>query len=179
MNKGIKLLPAIAFFTSMLALSACGPNEKQIAQQKADSLARAQAEYAAKYEYFGDSLTTLTEAVPVDEIQAQLPAKDSLLTTVKANITGSCQNKGCWATVKLADNQEMTVRFKDYGFFLPVKDLKGRELVMQGKAFRDTTSVADLKEQAADAGLPKAEIEAIKEPRVEIAFEASGVALQK
>ncbi len=76
--------------------------------------------------------------------------------------------------VETAGGSLMRVRFKDYGFFVP-SDIMGKEVVFEGKAFRDTTSVADLKHYAEDAGKSKEEIDAITEPKVTIAFVADGV----
>jgi hypothetical protein len=48
---------------------------------------------------------------------------------------------------------------------------------MDGIAKVEVTSIADLKEYAKDAGENKANIEAIKEPKKELVFEAKGVIL--
>lgn len=71
----------------------------------------------------------------------------------------------------------MRVTFKDYGFFVPM-DSKGSEVIMQGKAFADTVTVDMLKHYAEDAGKSTEEIEAITEPEVAIAFEATGVLVE-
>ena len=68
----------------------------------------------------------------------------------------------------------MMVNFKDYGFFMP-KDIAGKKVVMQGFAYKELTSVDDLKHYAEDAHKSKAEIDAIKEPKSELKFMASGV----
>ncbi len=71
----------------------------------------------------------------------------------------------------------MRVTFKDYGFFVPL-DSKGREVVMQGKAYADTVTVDMLKHYAEDAGKSQEEIDAITEPEVANAFEATGVLVE-
>jgi hypothetical protein len=55
------------------------------------------------------------------------------------------------------------------------KDLSGKQVVVDGYAFIETTSVDILRHYAEDAGKSKAEIEAIKEPLRELSFEAAGV----
>ena len=70
------------------------------------------------------------------------------------------------------------VQFKDYGFFMP-KDIAGREVVIEGQAYTEETSVADLKHFAEDAGKSEEEIAAITSPVVEKKFMASGVVLLK
>jgi hypothetical protein len=103
-------------------------------------------------------------------------------TTVLENITitgtveGVCQAKGCWATVKLPNGETMTIKFKDYAFFLP-KDCASQKITCHGKMFMKTTSVAELKHLAEDAGKSKKEIKKIKQPKQEFRFEADGVLL--
>ncbi len=80
--------------------------------------------------------------------------------------------------VALNDTESMRVTFKDYGFFVP-KDASGRTVVIDGYAFNDTTTVAELKEYAKDDGASKEEIEKITEPQAELVFVARGVIIQK
>lgn len=78
----------------------------------------------------------------------------------------------------LKDSLETMVRFKDYGFFMPL-DAKGKEVIVNGKAFVKETSVEELQHYAEDAGKTKEEIAQITAPKVEFAFEADGVLLKK
>ena len=76
------------------------------------------------------------------------------------------------------DNEEETmVRFKDYGFFMPL-DSKDRTVIVEGKAFVKETPVDELRHYAEDAGKSKEEIEKITEPKKEYAFEANGVLMK-
>jgi hypothetical protein len=50
---------------------------------------------------------------------------------------------------------------------------------MQGKAFKEVTSVDELRHYAEDAGDSKEEIAKITEPKTELKFEATGVVLKK
>ncbi|MNF17801.1 hypothetical protein D3C80_2215180 [compost metagenome] len=63
---------------------------------------------------------------------------------------------------------------KDYAFFVPTA-LKGKNVVLEGSAERKITSVDELKHYAKDAKKSKAEIDAIKSPKEEIRFLASGI----
>lgn len=78
----------------------------------------------------------------------------------------------------LADGTETMVRFKDYGFFMPL-DSKDREVIVNGKAFVKKTSVKELRHYAEDAGKTKEEIAKITEPKIEFTFEADGVLMKK
>ena len=90
----------------------------------------------------------------------------------------ACQVKGCWMTADLGNGESMRIRFKDYGFFVP-KDAGGKDFYAQGVASWDTTSVAELRHYAEDAGKSKEEIEKIKEPKVELVFLAEGVIIEE
>ncbi|MCU0348149.1 MAG: DUF4920 domain-containing protein [Saprospiraceae bacterium] len=159
MLKSTFLLAVMAFL-----LTACG------SEQPADTTAQ-----TGQAQTFGDAITA-DGAVTMPEMLAKMQGQDSVLVKVKGKVESVCQVKGCW--VNLHDDQagDMFVKFKDYAFFLP-KDIAGREVVMEGYAFRDTTSVEDLKHYAEDEGKSKEEIAAITQPKEELKFLANGVVL--
>ncbi len=101
---------------------------------------------------------------------------DSMPAKVVGKIETVCQVKGCWMDFVSDDPAapKMKVKFKDYAFFMP-KDCAGKKAVVDGYAYTQTTSVEELKHLAGDAGQPQAEIDAIKEPKKELRFMASGV----
>jgi len=153
-------------FISMLAtcLMACG------SEQPADSTSQ-----TGQPQTFGEAITT-DGAVSMSEMVGKLQGVDSLQVKIKGKVESVCQVKGCWVNIHDDQAGDMFVKFKDYGFFLP-KDIAGREVVMEGYAFRETTSVEDLKHYAEDEGKSKEEIEAITQPKEELKFMASGVVL--
>ena len=61
-------------------------------------------------------------------------------------------------------------------FFMP-KDIAGRKVVMEGKAYREITTVEELRHFAEDEGKSAEEIAAITEPLEELKFMATGVVL--
>ena len=75
-------------------------------------------------------------------------------------------------------DQTVMVRFKDYGFFMPLNS-DGKEVIVEGKAFVRETSVDELKHYAEDAGKSKEEIAKITEPERTLSFEAIGVLMKK
>lgn len=95
---------------------------------------------------------------------------------IRGKVEEVCQEKGCWMTMKMANGEEMRITFKDYKFFVP-KDLSGKEVIIDGFAFVDTTSVKKLQHYAKDGGKSDAEIAAIVSPKAAISFEAKGVAV--
>jgi len=99
---------------------------------------------------------------------------DTLETKFLATVVDVCKSKGCWMKLNLNNGEEVMVRFKDYGFFVP-KDIVGREVVVNGIAFVDDMSVDDQKHYAKDAGESQEVIQQIKEPKKTYEFEADGV----
>lgn len=128
---------------------------------------------AQKKESFGEKITE-QGFVTGEEFLKKLGNADSLEIKIKAPISSVCQKKGCWMHVDLGNDKSMMVRFKDYGFFVP-KDAEGDEVLMQGKAFKETLTVEMLRHYAEDAGKSKEEIMAITEPQEKLSFEANGV----
>ncbi len=115
--------------------------------------------------------------ISFDKMLVEMGDKDSLMTKVYGKVTGVCQAKGCWMNItsdQTNPSQEMFVEFLDYGFFMP-KDLAGKKVVMEGKAYIEETSVDELKHFAEDEGLTPEEIAKITEPKTELKFLASGV----
>lgn len=133
-----------------------------------------------EYASFGEKIddkNTLTASEMMKKYQS-LQEGDSISVKFSSSINDVCSKKGCWMKLKLEDNQETMVRFKDYGFFMPL-DSNNKDVIVEGKAFVKTVSVQDLKHYAEDAGKSKEEIDAIKEPKKEFAFEAIGVLMKK
>lgn len=116
-------------------------------------------------------------ALDIESFKAEIEGKDSLNTKIETKIMSCCKKKGCWMKVDLGAGEEMRVTFKDYGFFVPL-DAAGKTVIMEGKAYYDTTSVDMLRHYAEDAGKSEEEIAEITEPKLELAFEATGVLLK-
>lgn len=149
-------------------LSACGDN-KDVKNETAAA--------DTSLQYFGDSITQ-DGAIPSTELAAKMQGQDSLKVKLTGTITEVCQKKGCWMTMNIGNDKTMQVKFKDYAFFVP-KDASGKTVFLEGVAFTDTTSVAELQHYAEDGGKSKEEIAKITEPEINISFEASGVILKK
>jgi hypothetical protein len=126
---------------------------------------------------FGEPFDT-TGMISYTELLTQMDNTDSLYAKVYGKVEAVCQTKGCWMDILPHDDapveKELFVQFKDYGFFMP-KDLAGHKVAMEGYAYRETTSVEDLRHYAEDEGLSQEDIDAITEPEVQIKFMASGV----
>jgi len=103
---------------------------------------------------------------------------DSINSKMSAKVISVCQAKGCWMTLNLENGNEVMLKFKDYGFFMP-KDIAGKEVIINGKAFVNEVSVDELRHYAEDAGKTDEEIESITEPKKTFSFEADGVLLKQ
>ena len=135
---------------------------------------------ALNYDAFGAEFSdsdVLDAATMLDKFSA-LKNGDTVAVKFTSKITDVCSKKGCWMKMELGKASETMVRFKNYGFFVPL-DATGKEVIVNGKAFVTETSVADLKHYAEDAGKTKEEIAAITASKVEFAFVADGVMLKK
>ena len=113
--------------------------------------------------------------ITVEQAMEQLASAEEVNVKIKGTVENVCKKKGCWMNVKSNDGEKsFFVRFKDYGFFVPL-DCEGSEVIMEGKAFTEMTSVDDLRHYAEDEGKSKEEIAAITEPKEEFKFTATGV----
>ena len=114
------------------------------------------------------------EAVTIGKLESLVGEKDKLDTKIVGKVTEVCSKKGCWMKMEGENKEEVFVKFKDYGFFVPM-ELVGHTIELDGEAKVKTVSVDELKHYAEDAKKSKEEIDAIKEPKKEIRFMASGV----
>jgi hypothetical protein len=117
---------------------------------------------------------TVLQATQLHDNFKEIQLADTLQTAFKAEVLEVCQAKGCWMRLALPEGEEVMVRFKDYGFFVP-KDLAGSEVLIQGRAFISEVSEEDRRHLAEDGGATAAEIDAIQGTTREYGFEASGV----
>jgi len=117
-------------------------------------------------------------ASEMSEKYVRLKATDTLKTKFVAKVTEVCQSKGCWMRLELENGQETMVRFKDYGFFMPM-DIKGKEVVVNGLAFVEEMSIEEQKHYAKDGGKSEAEIAEIKTTKKTFGFQADGVLLKE
>jgi hypothetical protein len=129
-----------------------------------------------KYESYGEVITT-DGAIAYPALVAKVQTEGGFEGKVQGTVESVCQAKGCWINITEAGvEQEMFVKFKDYGFFLP-KDCSGKQVILRGKAYEEETSVEELQHYAEDEGASAEDIAAITEPKKELKFMADGVLL--
>ncbi len=136
---------------------------------------------AVEGDTFGAGVSKPEAAVAFSDVIKQLDSADSVIVVMKGKVTDVCQAKGCWMNIVdpvSGTEDELFVQFQDYGFFMP-KDIAGREVLLEGKAYKEQTTVEELRHYAEDAGKSEEEIAAITEPVTEKKFMATGVVLLK
>lgn len=132
----------------------------------------------ANHMVYGDSTMTDEGVITGTELMGILESNDSAQVKVIGTISEVCSKKGCWMEVDLDENNQMLVRFLDYGFFMPL-DAAGSIAIIEGIAKVDTLSVAWLKHQLEDAEASQVEIDAIAEPEISYSIEeATGVIIK-
>lgn len=132
-----------------------------------------------EFKSFGDKIVPeeAISTLEMAEIYFNLKIGDTVQAKVEASIKEVCSKKGCWMKLDLGNDQEIMVRFKDYGFFMPL-NAEGN-VIVQGKAFITETTVDELRHYAEDSGKSEKEILAVTEHEKTFAFEADGVLLKQ
>ena len=163
-----RLLYAVVIFIS---ISASSFSQEAVAKKGPP------AGNAAVGDYYGADVSKTSEvkAISVEALEGKLKQDKKVENViVKGEVTDVCSKKGCWVTLKTDDGSSFFVKMKDYGFFVPTA-LKGKNVVLEGVAEKEITSVEELKHYAKDAKKPQSEIDAITLPKEEIRFLAKGI----
>ncbi len=127
--------------------------------------------------YYGEKISD-KNVVTANELPKMMEGKTSLENIrLEGQIIQTCKKKGCWMTIDMGNDQKLMVRFKDYGFFVPLDD-DGKKTIIQGSAKKELIDVATLRHYAEDAGKSKEEIEKINSPEEKYTFEAIGVIIE-
>lgn len=135
----------------------------------------------SQYESFGAEISP-EGAISSEEMLKkydEMAVGDSVEIAFKGKVNSVCQAKGCWMKLDLGQpEKESFVKFKDYKFFVAM-DAAESDAIIKGWAFKNETSVDELKHYAKDAGKSEEEIAAITAPKIEYTFMADGVLLKK
>jgi len=132
------------------------------------------------YALFGEKFTATNVITNKQMLKKYKSLKkgDSIAVKFQSNIKEVCKKKGCWMQMDLTDGEQSFVKFKDYGFFVPL-NADNSEAIINGIAFVDVVSVAELKHYAKDGGKSEAEIKKITKPEITYSFKATGVYIKK
>ena len=138
------------------------------------------AEELKTVQSYGEDFAAAEKVLSVGEAMQALQDSDSLMADVEGYVTSVCQVKGCWMVLSETpdDSTGLFVRFKDYGFFVPL-DFAGSKATVRGKVYNELTSVDELRHYAEDEGQTPEQIAAITEPEIEKKVMASGVIVRE
>ncbi len=127
-------------------------------------------------EIFLGKKITKSDALDAKDFFNVFNTSDSIHMKIKGTINEVCAKKGCWMTMPIGEDQELLVRFKDYGFFVPLNS-SGSQVVIEGWAYKEVIEVGELKHYAFDAGKTQEQIDSITEPEISYSFIAEGLIL--
>jgi hypothetical protein len=118
------------------------------------------------------------DAAELGSMYKTMKVGDTAVVKVKGTIADVCTKMGCWMKLPVGENATATVKFKDYGFFIP-RNGKGKDVVLNGIAYVSVTPVDELRHYAEDAGKTADEVAAITEDEVTLSFLADGVLVEE
>lgn len=157
------------FLVFILLFSACKDTKTQSAEPLEEQKAPAYAMAGAPV-----SEGNVFSEVEMSKVYSELQPGDTLATRFEGEVVSVCQMKGCWMRIELPGEETVMVRFKDYGFFVP-KDISGKRVLVEGKAYVSEVEEAERRHMAEDAGEPDSLIAKISGSQLQKGFEASGV----
>lgn len=161
----------ILLLIAMTSLSSCKNAEDK-------NLEPSPAELA--YNSYGEQISAQNSlsAAEMEERFQDLKPGDTIDVRFISKVNSVCKNKGCWMTLDLPQEEDVMVKFKDYGFFVP-KDIEEKEIVVNGKAYVAEVSIEEQRHYAEDKGQTRDEIGAITQPKRTLSFLADGVLIKE
>jgi hypothetical protein len=115
-------------------------------------------EYGTHPELYGEPLDNDARFVRFPDVLATTETLVGQTFQTEGIVRAVCQVRGCWMEIRDFDNVDsagMTVRFYDYGFFMPL-DSRGADVLIQGEVdYLDLTveEVAELEAEGYDLGV--------------------------
>ena len=163
----------VSILAITLALVSCKDNDKKPETQEIE---KQEVNYTSVGMEINDA-----DALPAARMAEHYKAMkvgDTVNSKMIGKVEEVCQSKGCWMKVDLENGEQVMVKLKDYAFFMP-KDLAGKEVVLNGKAFVNEVPVDEQRHYAEDGGATPEEIAAITAPKKTFSFEADGVLIKQ
>jgi hypothetical protein len=162
----------LLFIAMSMTIMACKSDKKEITETTED------VKQEIAYKSFGKEIIAddAIDSKSMAEHYKSMNVGDSIDSKMVAKVGEVCQAKGCWMKLDLDNGEEVMVKFKDYGFFMP-KNIAGKDVIINGKAYVNEVPVSELRHYAEDAGKSAEEIALITESEKTYSFEADGVLL--
>lgn len=122
---------------------------------------------------YGKAITA-DKAINAAELGKALNTDSIYNGRVSGKVVEVCTKKGCFMKIARENGGPIMIRFTDYAYFMP-QNIVGKNVVVEGIAKVNETSIARLQHYAADAGKSKEEIAKINQPKKDIEIMADGV----
>ncbi|MEN8898406.1 MAG: DUF4920 domain-containing protein, partial [Nonlabens sp.] len=135
------------FITGVFALTLLVGCKEPKQEEEMPAVNDEQVQEMAYMDYGAEfSNSDVIDAMELGTMYKTMKVGDTTTVKVKGTIADVCVKKGCWIKMPVGD-ASATVKFKDYGFFLP-KNGKGKEVILSGKAYKNITPVEELRHYA-------------------------------
>ena len=177
-------------FACTLLLKACGEQKEAEVKDENKTETTHEEEVVVEekvmvdgYEYYGIKEMDSQGGVSVEEMIATIDSTGAFEGKINTALFGVCKKAGCWVTIDNPGGEPIRVVFGEHAFFVPVDTKEGREVVIEGVAVMDTTSIEMQKhflDDAKETGqeVPQSAYDEITEPLVEVSFNATGILIK-
>jgi hypothetical protein len=177
-------------FAVALLLQSCGEQKEEVKDETKTETTHEETVVEEEevvmvdgYEYYGIKEMDATGGVSVEEMKAIRDSTGAFTGKINTALFGVCKKAGCWVTIDNPGGEPIRVVFGEHAFFVPVDTKEGREVIIEGVAVMDTTSIEMQKhflDDAKETGqeVPQSAYDEITEPLVEISFNASGILIK-
>jgi hypothetical protein len=176
-------------FAFALLLQSCGEQKEDMKEENNTETAHEEVVVEEEivmvdgYQYYGIKEMNTQGGVSVTEMKILIDSTGAFAGKINAKLNAVCKKAGCWVTIDNPGGDPIRVVFGEHAFFVPVHTPEGKEVIIEGVAMLDTTSVEMQKhflDDAKEAGeeVSQEAYDAITEPLVEISFNASGILIK-
>ena len=103
-------------------------------------------------EIFGAQLSDDIEFVPFEDLITEPEAYAGRPIQTEGTVRQACQKRGCWMEIRDLEDptgESITVKFLDYGFFVPV-DSRGSDVLIEGITAVTTLTAEEVQELVAE-----------------------------
>lgn len=133
-----------------------------------------------RYMSGGKSITPYDALDPIEVLLQYevMSLGDTIVSKMEGKVKEVCQAEGCWLVLDLGAGNEVMVNLKKADFFV-LRDMVGKDIIVNGSAFIEDVSVEQQRHVARDAGKLEADIAAIKDVKRTWSLLADGVLIKQ
>lgn len=180
-----KLIYSVFVFS--LLLQSCGEQKSETKETTSTEVVQEEVTEEVVmvdgYAYYGILPMDAQGAVSVAEMNALIDSTGAFSGKIKTNLAAVCKKAGCWVTIENSNGEPIRVMFGEHDFFVPIDTPEGKEVIIEGYAKMDTTSIDMQKhflddDKEAGETVSQEAYDAITAPLVEVSFIASGILIK-